>query len=146
MKKHDFKQPLNFSPKDRKAENSPSSKLDKNKLASQNIIVVKKFKIESLSKTKEDDIQNLSNMRKSLNNPFSSNLTTNNLLLSIKNKKLNQTSNSHNNEEVKSNNFYNLVILPVIEKTGFKTSNATSHYTINKELSSNLNKLIKRKF
>ena len=85
MKKHDFKQPLNFSPKDRKAENSPSSKLDKNKLASQNIIVVKKFKIESLSKTKEDDIQNLSNMRKSLNNPFSSNLTTNNLLLSIKN-------------------------------------------------------------
>ena len=105
MKKEELKQNLNFSSKDERKELNSPSYLEKNKSGSQNILVFKKFTFEGQSK--HDEKHNSSILKRSLKNPFSSNIITNNLLQSIKNKKLSQTSNSKNLGENRSNDIIN---------------------------------------
>lgn len=96
MKKGDFKQSLNFSPKeDHKSQFSPEKQS-----AGANLLVLKKYKFESQVKSKEE-LRNSPPLSKSISNPFSSNIISNNLLLSLKNKKLSQTTNPKEKEETK---------------------------------------------
>ena len=132
MKKHDVKKTLNYSPNvERKLQNSPSSKIENFLSETQNLMVVKKFKI--IGKKNEEENHDFQKLRRSHQSPFSSNIISKNLLISLKNKKLNQSSNS---EESKCNISDDIVILPVIDKSSTSKTSHASHSKINTQLSS----------
>jgi hypothetical protein len=100
MKKGELKHTNHFSPNTKPSPNSPSASKDSSSHQSgaQNIFVLKKYKLDHLNNP-NDIKENSPSLSRSLKTPLTSNLVTNNLLQSIKSKKLNQTDNNQPNDD-----------------------------------------------
>lgn len=102
MKKGELKHTNNFSSNAKPSSNSPSAfkDINTNQSGASNILVLKKYKLDHLNNPNEIKENSLS-LSRSVKTPLNSNLITNNLLQSIKTKKLNQTDNHQPNDNNK---------------------------------------------
>lgn len=118
MKKGEIKHPINPSPNSKMSPYSPSSSNEQQTLqsSSQNILVLKKYKLDNLN-IPRDTKDNSPSLSRSLKTPLSSNLISNNLLHSIKSKKLNQTESIQPIDDKKSTySFIQLFYPPLINR------------------------------